>query len=507
MLGQNVATDLLRLSRPHPRTLALGTGFALILGWALLGVGLDAAPFGDNVEQFNWSHGLQWGYAKHPPLPTWLLAAALTVLGPHWFVAHLLAAFCDLGTLTLTWFIARRLAGPRVANLTALIWGLPLFFNMRVPLFNHNTVLVLAVAALVCAVLEAIAQGRLGYWVAAGAALGLGLLSKYQMLIPLAGIGYALWRTGALRSRQHRRGVAVALTVAALITLPHLLWLIANQFAPLHYAGTHVVPMGGRSRLVRLLHFLVQQLRYMSPALVVLAISAGLSTWRYRPLRSLTEGVPRIAGDSRIWIDGLVTVPLLLVLVTGVTVGLRLQNHWGVQTLQFACIPLAIALSRWPIAWRPRAVYTVIALAHLALASTALIQLTHNDLNDWEGDSDRTYPARRLAEAAIKDWTAVTDCPLSYVSGPGFEAGVISLYNGGNAKVLENRLIRRSPWINAQDMQDRGSIVLYYDSADAPMAAARTGVLQVSRHHTVWRADTIRWAILAPQGLCWSAPR
>ena len=28
----------------------------------------------DNVEQWVWSQSLQWGYHKHPPLPTWLLA-------------------------------------------------------------------------------------------------------------------------------------------------------------------------------------------------------------------------------------------------------------------------------------------------------------------------------------------------------------------------------------------------------------------------------------------------
>jgi len=55
---------------------------ACALVWTALPSLLQLAPHGDNVEQLNWSHSYQWGYFKHPPLPTWLLRAAIGLLGP-----------------------------------------------------------------------------------------------------------------------------------------------------------------------------------------------------------------------------------------------------------------------------------------------------------------------------------------------------------------------------------------------------------------------------------------
>ena len=52
--------------------------FAVIWVWHLMSVALTAPM--DNVEQLVWSHSLEWGYHKHPPLPTWLLALLIVVI-------------------------------------------------------------------------------------------------------------------------------------------------------------------------------------------------------------------------------------------------------------------------------------------------------------------------------------------------------------------------------------------------------------------------------------------
>ena len=36
----------------------------------------------DNLEQLTWVHSLEWGYYKHPPLPTWLLSVPVHLFGP-----------------------------------------------------------------------------------------------------------------------------------------------------------------------------------------------------------------------------------------------------------------------------------------------------------------------------------------------------------------------------------------------------------------------------------------
>jgi len=54
---------------------------ALVLAWAWPMVALDVTPPWDNVEELFWSGSLQWGYYKHPPLPSWLLSLPLALFG------------------------------------------------------------------------------------------------------------------------------------------------------------------------------------------------------------------------------------------------------------------------------------------------------------------------------------------------------------------------------------------------------------------------------------------
>ena len=63
----------------HPPLFAAG----MVLLWALVAWGFNTAQYGDHFEQFGWAQSLEWGYHKHPPLPTWLLGMAVRVFGQH----------------------------------------------------------------------------------------------------------------------------------------------------------------------------------------------------------------------------------------------------------------------------------------------------------------------------------------------------------------------------------------------------------------------------------------
>jgi hypothetical protein len=49
--------------------------WTLLLLWAVGEVPVDSA------EQMAWVRSLQWGYHKHPPLPTWLIAPWVALFG------------------------------------------------------------------------------------------------------------------------------------------------------------------------------------------------------------------------------------------------------------------------------------------------------------------------------------------------------------------------------------------------------------------------------------------
>jgi 4-amino-4-deoxy-L-arabinose transferase-like glycosyltransferase len=155
----------LYLENEQPRA-GLPIALALLTLWALVTAWCDTAQFGDNVEQYIWSHSMEWGYHKHPPLPTWGLGSLVAVLGPSRWWPVLLAGLCVLATLCLTWDVTRRLANVTVANVAALCWTLLQYFSSGIQLYNHNTVMVLCIAAVVWLALKA--QEHWGWWVLVG---------------------------------------------------------------------------------------------------------------------------------------------------------------------------------------------------------------------------------------------------------------------------------------------------------------------------------------------------
>jgi hypothetical protein len=197
---------------------------------------------------------------------------------------------------------------------------------------------------------------------------------------------------------------------------------------------------------------------------------------------------------------GLVWGGVLVLMVMALAGGVSLRNHWGVQGLQFFCLWLAYRWdSRSPIDLR-RLVWVAL-LVHGA--SLAWYATEHDDPTRVLSNRriDTMYPARRLARAAVAHWSANTDCPLRYVAGTSFDAGLVSLYSNGRLEVFDSA--SATPWVSPGDLQSRGALYVL-DAKDAVPA----GVTNVISFDLVrgdphgLPAKTIRLGLLMPRQSC-----
>ena len=433
---------------------------AIVVLWALWAAYFNTAQFGDNIEHFNWAQSLELGYHKHPPLPTLMLGLVLKLFGPSLYWAYMLAALCLLGTLGFTWLIGRELIGERLAAVACLLWGLNLSFSQRAQLYNHNTVLVLCIAATVWFAMRA-TRGHWFWWAATGAAAGAAMLSKYQALVPLGGLLLALVITGRLKRPAQWGGLALALATMLAVFAPHAVWVVQNDFTTLRYAADAVESASLWTRLRFVVAFAANQIRLAFPPLVAIAICW---VWMRR-----ARGDRLQASDAVVlpefgrWMFGLVWATLLVLLAMALLGGVSLRNHWGVQALQF--FPLWIAA-----AWDRRIAIDLGKLVCAALAvqalSLTLYAVEHRDPNAVLSSRriDTAYPGRRLARTAVAHWATATTCPLHYVEGSVFDAGLVSLYSGGRVQVFDSD--RATPWVRAEDLQRDGALFVL-DEGDA----------------------------------------
>ncbi len=466
----------------------------MIATWAIVGIAFSSAQWGDHFEQFTWAHSVQWGYHKHPPLSTWLLAAAIELFGPSVESARSLALLCVLGTGLFTYLVACELFDRPTAALTLLFWGLQHPFSQRCHLFNHNTVLMLTISAAVWCVTRALrAPGSVRWWLALGLLAGLSLLAKYQAIVPLVGVVLAVWLSGELCSTTVRLGIALATAVAIAVVTPHIGWVVQHHLSTLEYATQQGHSLAWLDRGASVVSFTAQQLRFLLPALV-LGILVHYASARCHP--GVRVEPAALGPRQRAWLLGLIAFPLLATLLTAPLLGLRLQNHWGYQALQFAGLFFA---------WRLRgcldvtkATWLVLALAvHSVFLALALQSASSSPLLGSAGRQDSRYPAQQLANAIRHDWQDDTSCPLAIIVGPPFEAGLVSVYNGGTAAVLEDGDFAKSPWISPSELERLGAVYLAAKASEIPArGVTRTGSLDVS---VAFPVEThIYWGIVPP---------
>jgi len=429
---------------------------------------LLTAPHGDNVEQLNWSHALQWGYFKHPPLPTWLLHAAIGVFGPSATLTYALAMACVAVALLLLWRCASEVMEPRKALVALLVSSANYYLMGRGSFLNHNTVMLPFVALSAWAVLRIARGGGWQAWLILGLAQALGLLTKYQMGLVMCANGAALLAAGA--HRQPRFGAHLLLASAATLLplIPHALWAADHGFSTFEYAGHSLLAdLTAVQRATACASFLGQQLSRLAPALLALA----LAHWLARPSRPVPQAQPpetspappgtdaadaadtvgaEQAKRALVW---LALVPpagiVLLVLIAGVAP----QNHWGASTTLL--IPLLLVSRMRPSVEIPLG---------KALAATVLC---HAGAIAWNITAAQIHPgphhrfaARSLAALAQQHWSQHQAGPIRVVLGPDWEAGSIALYLPDRPAVLPNGNWREAPWIDPDMIRRCGALVI-----------------------------------------------
>jgi hypothetical protein len=185
----------------------------------------------DEAELLATSQVLALGYGKQPPLASWLLWGFNTLFGPSLAVV-LSLRFAVLGLLYVGLYACGRAitATPgRAALGAACVLLIPAVSWDFVLDKTHTPLACVMVAFTIASMLRALRSDHPAWWAATGACVGLGMLSKYTFVPTAGGLAIALLMVPEYRRRVLTKRGGLAIAVAAVIILPHALWLVANQ--------------------------------------------------------------------------------------------------------------------------------------------------------------------------------------------------------------------------------------------------------------------------------------
>ena len=221
------------------------------------------------------AHHLAWGYVAWPPVTPFLARVALIVFGPSPIGLRAFAVLAEGLVMLLTGLMVRDLGGRRWAQiLGALAVGTTPNSIIQGGLFQYETFDYFCWVLLAFTVVRLLKTENPRWWLGIGAVIGLGMMTKYTIAFPVAGLIVGVLATRSRRDLKSRWLWGGAL-LALVIWVPNLLWEIQNHWMTLNFlASIHTRDMqAGQAQ-----SFLIDQLLFNLNPVMLLLVIAGLYT-------------------------------------------------------------------------------------------------------------------------------------------------------------------------------------------------------------------------------------
>ena len=237
----------------------------------------------DELQFLSDARHLAWGFVSYPPLTPFLEHISLALFGLWLPGLRLFSVIAQAIVILVSGLVARDLGGGRLAQLAAALCiglsPLPIFEATE---FQYTSFAFLWWVLVCWFTIRLLKTEDARWWLAVGAAIGLGLLTKYSVVFFVAGLLAGLVFTPARRfflSIWFWAGVALALVIFS----PNFVWLVDHNFISYRFLQhIHARDVGeGRSSGYLLGQFLFNANVFAAP-LWIAGLIAFFANRRYR---------------------------------------------------------------------------------------------------------------------------------------------------------------------------------------------------------------------------------
>ena len=456
-------------------TLLLIVALSLFHLWFIASGRWPLSP--DETHYWEWSRQLDWSYYSKGPMVAYLIALGTRLVGSTAFGVRLPAVLLAAGLATIAALLANRVfQSVRTGLLCVLILSV-------LPLYAIGSVLMTIDPPFVfCWTLAAYFLSRATRrrsemaWYGAGIAFGLGLLSKYTMLM-LAPCTL-LWLLSSPRMRPwlRRREPYEATLLGLLIFSPVVIWNLRHGML----SGRHVLTQagmgdGGHTLSLRWAgEFLGSQLLLVSPLLFLLFAAAVLWAWR--------EGGR--AGRDELRLLVCLSVPVFLFFQAW-SLASKVQANWAAHAYVTAAVALAgwsDSWWRWGTSWRRTRRLNALLLASIILPA-AVLPIAF--LPELLGIVGATIPANLdLVARRLRGWPELGQAvgevmregprPPFLMSDRYQIASELAFYVPGQPRVFNPNLGRRMNqydlWGGWETLHGRDGLFVAYGTSETPPA-------------------------------------
>jgi hypothetical protein len=454
------------------RPVAIFVAFATLhfVVWTALPTLILFNPFRDVIEALTYGREWQLGYNKLTPLPWWLVEFVHQVF--HYDVSYYaLSQVAVIAAFTAIWFMGRAMLGASRALVAVLLLDGVNYFHFIAVKFNHDVIQLPIWAFAGFMYWRALRRDETVNWILLGIAAGLAVWAKYFVVVLALPLSLFLLFDRDARKRLATPGPYLALLVALLIVLPHLIWLVQHDYAPFQYANAEWQPFRGQSdRILYPARFLVEQLWYLLPmALIALPLF----------LPKGTAIADTITGFDRRIVTLLAFGPAATLAIISAVTGRGPQTMWGYPLWLFLglwCVTVSTAALDYPRLTRVvslwMSVFVAFGIGYFAEHWAIPIFKT-----GYYASFQGFMPGRELAAQVVERYRKLTGQAPPYVIGSMWIGGTVSHYTPSRPRVLLDGIPEHAPWIDISDLRSKGAVVVWTSTDSDDTLRSDTQVL------------------------------
>lgn len=417
-----------------------------LIVWTCVGLIRTVLPT-DALEGIYWGSLHDFGTPKHPPLAGWLTYLAYIPFKKDFFV-YLLSQSFIIGGFIYIYRLAKKFLDENKAMLSVIIlegcWCYSYITGYYG--FNPDVILLLTLPAIAFYFYNCITTDKNIDWIKLGIIVGISFLNKYQTALII--FPMAIWALMFKRDIFKNKYFYIAILIAFVIFLPHLLWLIKYDFFPFFYFEGELTDNGWLNHITAPLTFLLLQIALIAGSVLIYTILKIKNKSSFK----LVENYDK----KDLWFILLLGLaPLVFHLIMGFFAGGTMRPRWGYEfwfmtgIMLFYLFPCKIDKNDFKFVLK--SAYVVMFIIFLALGSLLAIEKNYRS----------RYPVATVFGDLKSFWAEKYDTQLKYVGGYIEWTLPLTIYGDTHPDCILDTFGYKSPWLDEQDLRNSG--VLFID--------------------------------------------
>ena len=252
--------------------------FGLFLCWCFVSL-LHLPIHPDEAYYWHWSRHLAWSYFDGPPMIAYLIRAAVTLFGTHTWVIKLVGSSCLLLSAIMTYLLARDLFSDSIAERSLLLFALTPVIQLLSVTTTLDAPLLLCWTSALLTTWRWLQTQRVTWLISTSILIGLGLLSKYPMILLLPSLFLFLLTSTTYRHHLRQAPVYLCALCALLLFSTVIYWNATHHWIGFAFQWHHGTATQHRPQWHFVNAFLTNQLAAANPVFFILLL---IGCWRAR---------------------------------------------------------------------------------------------------------------------------------------------------------------------------------------------------------------------------------